>query len=416
MFFFEKVSGNNLPDSDVIILCNAIKKNKDLPLASLNLSFNQITKDSSVAIQSLLMRSGLEVHLFGTEIEKEMEGFDIGLRQTTNAKAVRKTSKTKKTSKKYNSTTRRVKSLTPADDVKQILADESNNASYEELTERLKELQEEEQDYILKIEELEQRSISLMKDKTGEAIKSSSLFKFKRSMTLETRNVIITRKLAEVGGSGAGVYSCLVDGWKCAMKELDTTHMAQYSIDGFMSEIQLLELLPQHENISRYLFHEISGNRIRLFMTQYHGSLGSYIQSRAETKQTFSPKEIWKLSLDIIKGIEFLHSNGIIHRDLKSDNIFILLNERREIMKCAIGDFDTAKQVNSKADQAKTVLGTPAWMAPEVMDAKELGSYSYSCDGKFNFFFYFILYIFIITIFFILLFKFYSLQFWYDSI
>ena len=122
--------------------------------------------------------------------------------------------------------------------------------------------------------------------------------------------------------------------------------------------------------------------RIRLFMTLYHGSLGNHIQHRQAKDRSFSPDDIWRISLDIVKGIEFLHSNGIVHRDLKSDNIFVLLDEQSEIHKCAIGDFDTAKQINSKAEQAKTVLGTPAWMAPEVMDARELGSYGYACDGK----------------------------------
>jgi len=79
-----------------------------------------------------------------------------------------------------------------------------------------------------------------------------------------------------------------------------------------------------------------------------------------------------------------------------------MLNERKEIMRLAIGDFDTAKKVSSK-NQAKTVLGTPQvssfiyssftvfscadfylfkWMAPEVLNANEEGQYSFSADSN----------------------------------
>lgn len=333
-------------------------------------------------MEKLILRHGLFINLFGTDIEKEVENLNAGLRQTNRARTT--TSKTSTSKKKRRRISRsKTEGTTTITEQNPIMIEEDLT----ELEEQLAQMEDLERDYILKIEDLERKMITLMKNKTDSSIKSSSsLFsKFKRSLTLEKKNVVITRKLAEIGGSGAGVFSCLVDGWKCAMKELDTAHMTQGVIDNFLGEIQLLELLPQHENISRYLFHEINNNRIRLFMTQYHGSLGSYIQHK---KNPFSPSEIWKICLDTIKGIEFLHNNGIIHRDLKSDNIFILLDEKNEILKCAIGDFDTAKQINSKYEQAKTVLGTPAWMAPEVMDAKELGSYSYSADGLLNFYLY----------------------------
>lgn len=378
------VSGNNLVDEDIIVLCKAIRRNKQLPIEDLNLSFNAVTKESAPALEKLYLRPGLSIQLFGTDIEKEVEQ-DVCLRQTKRSTKESKKAKKRRVSGSKTSRRKTSSSKTLAPPVERARTEQNidivDDDELQELEERVKELQENEQDYILRIDDLEGKLINLMRNKTDHSIKSSSsLFsKFKRSMTLEKKNVVITRKLAEIGGSGAGVYSCLIDGWKCAMKELDTSHMSQYTIDGFLGEIQLLEFLPQHDNISRYLFHEISGSRIRLFMTQYHGSLGSFIQNRGPDKP-FQPIQIWRLCLDIIKGIEFLHGHGIIHRDLKSDNIFILMNEKGEILKCAIGDFDTAKQVNSKSEQAKTVLGTPAWMAPEVMDAKELGSYSFSCD------------------------------------
>ena len=97
---------------------------------------------------------------------------------------------------------------------------------------------------------------------------------------------------------------------------------------------------------------------------------------------------IISLSKMIIRGLEFLHSHKIIHRDLKvlsvmlptfantlpkSHNVFVLLNEREEIKTLAIGDFDTAKLVTAKA-QAKTILGTTGWMASSIIPLSSLFS------------------------------------------
>lgn len=58
----------------------------------------------------------------------------------------------------------------------------------------------------------------------------------------------------------------------------------------------------------------------------------------------------------MLTATQFLHRHSIMHRDLKSDNIFVTLNERKEIAQVAIGDFDCAKAV-SRQSAAKTVLG-----------------------------------------------------------
>eukprot|EP00339_Tiarina_fusa_P006170 CAMPEP_0117013084 /NCGR_PEP_ID=MMETSP0472-20121206/10864_1 /TAXON_ID=693140 ORGANISM="Tiarina fusus, Strain LIS" /NCGR_SAMPLE_ID=MMETSP0472 /ASSEMBLY_ACC=CAM_ASM_000603 /LENGTH=261 /DNA_ID=CAMNT_0004716299 /DNA_START=104 /DNA_END=886 /DNA_ORIENTATION=+ len=196
-------------------------------------------------------------------------------------------------------------------------------------------------------------------------------------MTVSTKSIIVTQKISEGGGSSAAIYSCLVDGWSVVMKELSTSTMSQTSVDAFSREIRLLELMPAHENIVRYLFHEVKDNYLRLFMTQYDCSLGHYIREVKEKQERVPVKTLYRILLDIIRGIEFLHSQNIMHRDLKSENIFILYGERKEIQLCAIGDFDTAKQLVA---DTKTVLGTPSWMAPEVMAASSAEGYSFPCD------------------------------------
>jgi serine/threonine protein kinase len=162
------------------------------------------------------------------------------------------------------------------------------------------------------------------------------------------------------------------------MKELDLEYMNNEGIAAFEGEIRVLELLPHHPNIVRYLFHENKNKKLRLFMTRYSTTLNHEIATRQPTR--FPVADIRRYGLDMVRGLEFLHSHQIIHRDLKSENIFVMLNERREIIQLAIGDFDTAKKVSAK-NQAKTVLGTPQWMAPEVLNANEEGGYGFPADG-----------------------------------
>eukprot|EP01117_Protostelium_nocturnum_P016511 TRINITY_DN6545_c0_g1_i3.p1 TRINITY_DN6545_c0_g1~~TRINITY_DN6545_c0_g1_i3.p1 ORF type:complete len:491 (+),score=157.13 TRINITY_DN6545_c0_g1_i3:709-2181(+) len=224
-----------------------------------------------------------------------------------------------------------------------------------------------------------------------------------KKISVDTLNVRVSEKLVDsVGGSFAGIYSCYVDGWNCCMKELVITEEMLYHFptvkEKFASEIQLLESLPYHPNISRYLFHKEKDDRIQLFTTRYSSSLYNQIYARrcnlhrleelqmrrkADPKSPikklytyFPPQEIARLGLQLLDGIEFLHNHNIIHRDLKSDNIFVSLNENKSISDLAIGDFDTAKKL-SESIQAKTAIGTPGYIAPEVWNAEE---YTYKCD------------------------------------
>eukprot|EP01102_Stenamoeba_stenopodia_P010732 TRINITY_DN3261_c0_g7_i1.p1 TRINITY_DN3261_c0_g7~~TRINITY_DN3261_c0_g7_i1.p1 ORF type:complete len:451 (-),score=125.75 TRINITY_DN3261_c0_g7_i1:102-1454(-) len=241
------------------------------------------------------------------------------------------------------------------------------------LMNRVMELEKSEKELLEKIADIETKHVET---KSSSKLSLSNLFRSNKK-TIALNDVTIGERLG-AGGSSAVIFSCYVDGWQCAMKELDLEFMNEYEKTAFEGEVRLLELLPQHPNIVRYLFHENKNKKLRLFMTRYSSTLAQELQAN-RSKGRFQFSDCVKYALDIIKGLEFLHSNHIIHRDLKSDNIFVMLNERKEIMRLAIGDFDTAKKINSK-NIAKTVLGTPQWMAPEVLNANEEGQYNFSAD------------------------------------
>mmetsp|Transcript_1111 Transcript_1111/g.1262 ORF Transcript_1111/g.1262 Transcript_1111/m.1262 type:complete len:528 (+) Transcript_1111:42-1625(+) len=207
-----------------------------------------------------------------------------------------------------------------------------------------------------------------------------------KTLVLNLKNVQINEKIADSGGSTAGIYGCLVDGWHCVMKELDMRGVNDEKVSKFMNEIKLLERLPGHPNIVRYLFHQQKNDKLRLFMTHYTDSLRGVVRRRRDDFDSnavdhFHPRDIAKYMVEIVTGLQMLHDAKVIHRDMKTDNIFVLLDVHNEIRQLAIGDFDTAKDINpKKKTSAKTIIGTPCYMAPEVFKAETRGSYTFHAD------------------------------------
>lgn len=71
------------------------------------------------------------------------------------------------------------------------------------------------------------------------------------------------------------------------------------------------------------LFHCIIDGKMCLFMTQYATTLQKIIQKKLDTDEPFNESEICSISKKIILGIQFLHKNEIIHRDIKVRRYFL---------------------------------------------------------------------------------------------
>ncbi|XP_024130994.1 serine/threonine-protein kinase ULK1a isoform X1 [Oryzias melastigma] len=179
-------------------------------------------------------------------------------------------------------------------------------------------------------------------------------------------------------------------GWEVAVKCINRKNLAKsQSLLG--KEIKILKEL-KHENIVRLLDYQEIGGCIYLVMEYCNGGdLAEYLHS----KGTLSEDTIRVFLQQIAQAMKVLQSKGILHRDLKPQNILLCHPEGRKSSSISasikIADFGFARHLQTNM-MAATLCGSPMYMAPEVImsqnyDAKadlwSIGTIVYQClTGK----------------------------------
>ena len=87
-------------------------------------------------------------------------------------------------------------------------------------------------------------------------------------------------------------------------------------------------------------------------------------------RKTLTEIEVQCYVMQLVIGLQYLHSHKIIHRDLKLGNLFLT-----DKMELKIGDFGLATKLDYDGEKKKTVCGTPNYIAPEVLDGGDGHSY-----------------------------------------
>ncbi|XP_073814136.1 MAP4K3-like protein hppy isoform X7 [Musca autumnalis] len=128
----------------------------------------------------------------------------------------------------------------------------------------------------------------------------------------------------------------------------------------------------RHPNIIAYYGSYLRRDKLWICM-EYCG--GGSLQDIYQVTGPLTEQQIAYMCRETLKGLEYLHSMGKMHRDIKGANI--LLTEYGDVK---LADFGVSAQITATINKRKSFIGTPYWMAPEVAAVERKGGYNQLCD------------------------------------
>ncbi|KAI0651363.1 kinase-like domain-containing protein [Trametes meyenii] len=204
------------------------------------------------------------------------------------------------------------------------------------------------------------------KEKRISTMNEAQIMEKLRSVVSKDDPKALYSKIRKVGQGASGhvyVAKTHATGKKVAIKEMDLSNQPRKEL--IVNEILVMKE-SQHPNIVNFLdAYLVKSNELWVVMEYMEGgALTDIIENN-----TLEEDQISSICLETCKGLGHLHSQSIIHRDIKSDNV--LLDAQGHVK---ITDFGFCAKLTDQKSKRATMVGTPYWMAPEVVKQKEYGA------------------------------------------
>ena len=160
-----------------------------------------------------------------------------------------------------------------------------------------------------------------------------------------------------------------VDNQTYALKKVQILNLSEKQKLSSLNEIRVLASI-KNKYIINYKEAFLDEKDCSLCLVMEYadgGDLANKIKEHKEKNEYFNEEDIWKIFIQLVKGLKSLHDMGIMHRDIKSSNIFLFTDKTAKL-----GDLNVCK-ILSNDILGHTQAGTPAYAAPEVWMERPYG-------------------------------------------
>ena len=174
---------------------------------------------------------------------------------------------------------------------------------------------------------------------------------------------------------GKGAFSVVykvrrnIDNQIYALKKVQITNLSEKQKTNSLNEIRVLASIKSKYIVNyKEAFLDTKDSTLCLVMEYAdRGDLSKRIEEEKKRNRYFNERDIWRIFIQLVKGLKSLHDLNIIHRDIKSSNIFLFSDGTAKL-----GDLNVCK-ILSEDTLGKTQAGTPSFAAPEVWMEKPYG-------------------------------------------
>eukprot|EP01012_Entosiphon_sulcatum_P066273 TRINITY_DN95428_c0_g1_i1.p1 TRINITY_DN95428_c0_g1~~TRINITY_DN95428_c0_g1_i1.p1 ORF type:complete len:497 (+),score=67.15 TRINITY_DN95428_c0_g1_i1:119-1609(+) len=149
------------------------------------------------------------------------------------------------------------------------------------------------------------------------------------------------------------------------MKLIDLSKMGRKEKEGAISEARVLSAT-QHVNIIQFVEWFLSPKNDQLFIVMEHAEGGDLSNKvKLQYGRHFSEEQILDWFIQICLAVQFCHQKRVLHRDIKTQNIFLTNNG-----VIRVGDFGISRVLKNSFENAHTFVGTPYYLSPELVQEK----------------------------------------------
>lgn len=178
---------------------------------------------------------------------------------------------------------------------------------------------------------------------------------------------LIIRKLGEGGTAKVYLAYDQIDDRNVSLKILKKENIDDRKVRKFRKEAETLSLLDDENIVKIYDVGE--DNNLHYIAAEYID--GMTLKDYIRTCSPIPVEEIVKISKQILHGVKHAHDRGVVHKDLKSQNI--LLDENKNVK---ITDFGIADIMDEDVTRTQSLMGTPQYIAPEILNRESLTAQS----------------------------------------